>query len=296
MELGDDVKFAISYSTPFFGVDPDRITAYARHAEECGFEALYVPEHIALYPGAQVGAMALPPSLPFGDPLDCLNFVAAATERILLGTGVLLLPYHHPVTLAKRLATIDRLSKGRMRLLTVGLGTLPGEAQAVGVDFRTRGRRADEAIQVLRLLWAGDDTGVGFDGEFFSFANLCSFPKPFDDTGLPIHVGGSSDAAARRAGRHGDGFFPGGSLTPDQRAVQLEIARSAASEAGRDPAALEYTRWGSIDMSEERVEEFARQGVTRIVVNATAPDLEQQREQMSAFAQRFNLADAPESP
>ncbi|SNR78990.1 probable F420-dependent oxidoreductase, Rv2161c family [Actinomadura mexicana] len=290
MEHGDDVKFAISYSTPFFGVDPDRITAYARHAEECGFEALYVPEHIALYPGAQVGAMALPPSLPFGDPLDCLNFVAAATERILLGTGVLLLPYHHPVTLAKRLATIDQLSKGRMRLLTVGLGTLPGEAQAVGVDFRTRGRRADEAIQVLRLLWAGDDEGVSFDGEFFSFENLCSFPKPFGGTGLPIHVGGSSPAAARRAGRHGDGFFPGGSLTPDQRAAQLELARSAASEADRDPAALEYTRWGSMDMSEERVEEFARHGVTRIVVSATAPDLEQQREQMSAFARRFGLS------
>ena len=112
------------------------------------------------------------------DPLECLAFVAAATERILLGTGVLLLPYHQPVVLAKRLATLDVLSKGRMRLFTVGVGALPGEAMAGGVDFATRGRRADEAIDVLRLLWDGDENGVSFDGEFFSFTSLCSFPKP----------------------------------------------------------------------------------------------------------------------
>ncbi|MCI2421414.1 LLM class flavin-dependent oxidoreductase [Saccharopolyspora sp. K220] len=97
-----------------------------------------------------------------------MSFVAAATERILLGTGVLLLPYHHPVTLAKRLATVDVLSKGRMRLLAIGVGALPGEASAVGVDFDSRGRRADEAIDVMRLLWGGDEEGVSFQGEFFT--------------------------------------------------------------------------------------------------------------------------------
>ncbi len=122
--------------------------------------------------------MRFPPSLAVADPLECLSFVAARTERILLGTGVLLLPYHHPVVLAKRLATIDVLAQGRMRLLTIGLGVLPGEAQAIDVDFATRGRRADEAIDVLRLLWAGDEAGVSFDGEFFAFENMCSFPKP----------------------------------------------------------------------------------------------------------------------
>ena len=81
---------------------------------------------------------------------------------------MLVLPYHHPVVLAKRLATLDVLSKGRMRLLTVGVGTLPGEARAVGVGFGTRGRRADEAIDVLGLLWAGDEDGVSFEGEFFA--------------------------------------------------------------------------------------------------------------------------------
>jgi probable F420-dependent oxidoreductase len=283
------MKFAISYSTPFYGVDPDRLIAYARHAEDCGFEALYVPEHIVLYPGATFGSSELPPSLPYADPLDCLSFVAAATRRILLGTGVLLLPYHHPVVLAKRLATIDVLSRGRMRLLTVGLGTLPGEASAVGVDFGTRGRRADEAIDVLRLLWAGGEDGVSFHGEFFSFEHLCSFPKPHGVTHLPIHVGGSSRAAARRAGRRGDGYFPGGALDPGERRAQLDLARSTAAGSGRDPQALEYTRWGSMDMSAEQVDALAAQGVTRLVVGATAADPQRQRDEMSAFAQRFGL-------
>jgi alkanesulfonate monooxygenase SsuD/methylene tetrahydromethanopterin reductase-like flavin-dependent oxidoreductase (luciferase family) len=120
------VKFGVSYNTAVYGVDPDAMIAVARYAEDCGFESFYVPEHIALYPGAGLGAVAFPPDLPIADPLECLSFVAAATERILLGTGVLLLPYHQPVVLAKRLATIDLLSKGRLRLLTIGVGSLPG--------------------------------------------------------------------------------------------------------------------------------------------------------------------------
>ena len=158
------MKFGISYNTGVYGVDPDGMIAVARHAEDRGFESFYVPEHIALYPGAKVGLVEFPPALPIVDPLATLSFVAAATGRILLGTAVLLLPYHHPVVLAKRLATIDVLSKGRMRLLTVGVGALPGEAQARGVDFATRGRRADEAIDVLRLLWAGDETASASTG------------------------------------------------------------------------------------------------------------------------------------
>jgi probable F420-dependent oxidoreductase len=283
------MKFSISYSPPYHGVDPDAIVGYAQHAEACGFEGFYLPEHIVLYPGATIGSVEMPPSLSYLDPLDCLSFVAAATRRILLGTGVLLLPYHHPVILAKRLATVDVLSKGRMRLLTVGIGALPGEAQAVGVDFGSRGRRADEAIDVLRLLWAGGEEGVSFHGEFFAFENLCSFPKPYRATSLPVHVGGSSRAAARRAGRRGDGFFPGGFVHPDERAIQLKLARETAAAAGHDPDALEYTRMGSIDMSVERVERLAAEGVTRVVIGSSATEPQEQREQMSAFAARFAL-------
>ncbi|GAA3394405.1 TIGR03619 family F420-dependent LLM class oxidoreductase [Cryptosporangium minutisporangium] len=278
------MEFGVSYSTATAGMDPDRLVGFARHAEACGFESFFVNEHLVLYPGAKLGPFDFPPALPYADPLDCLSFVAASTERILLGTAVLLLPYRHPVVLAKRLATIDALSRGRMRLLTVGVGTLPGEAAAVGVDFSSRGRRADEAIDVLRLLWRGDEHGVSHHGEFFGFENICSFPKPYGVAELPIHVGGSSRAAARRAGRRGNGYFPGGALTPQERVEQLELARAEARGAGRDPDALEYTRWGSIDLEPAQVEAYAAQGVTRLVVGAETT------EQLSAFAKRFNLA------
>ncbi|WP_327088997.1 TIGR03619 family F420-dependent LLM class oxidoreductase [Nonomuraea sp. NBC_01738] len=278
------MEFGVAYNTAYQGVDPDRIAGFAVHAEECGFAAFYVPEHIVLYPGAKVGPFEMPPGLPIADPLETLSFVAGVTGRILLGTGVLIVPFHHPVVLAKRLATLDALSKGRMRRLTVGVGSLPGEAAAVGVDFASRGRVADEAIDILRLLWTGGEDGVSFHGEFFDFDDLVSFPKPLGE--VPIQVGGSSRAAARRAGTRGDGYFPGGRLDATERAAQWEIAQKAAAERGRT---LAYTRWGSIDMDRDRVEELAAQGVTRIVVNASGQTLEEQKEELSAFAERFAL-------
>jgi probable F420-dependent oxidoreductase len=282
------VKFGVSYNTGAYGVvDPDAMIAVARHAEECGFESFYVPEHIALYPGATIYGAPIPPDAPIADPLECLSFVAAATERILLGTAVLLVPYHQPVVLAKRLTTIDLLAKGRLRLLTVGVGGLPGEAAAVGVDYATRGRRADEAIDALRLLWAGDEHGVSFHGEFYSFTDACSFPKP--SRPLPVHIGGSSRAAARRAGLRGDGYFPGGRLTDAERASQIELMRATARAAGRDPDALEVTRWGSIDQTAEDVARHAGRGVDRLVVGPSDTKVTEQRDQLSAFAARLGL-------
>ena len=283
------MKFGIQYNSAFYGVDPVNLMAYAKHAEDTGFESFYVPEHVVLYPGATLGAMAIEPSLSIVDPLECLAFVAAATQRITLGTAVLQLPYHHPVILAKRLTTIDVLSRGRMRLLTVGLGALPGEAEAVGVDFGTRGRRADEAIDVLRLLWAGDENGVSFKGNFFAFTDLVSFPKPHQARTLPIHVAGSTRAAARRAGLRGEGYFPGGRLGSQERALQIDLMRATAREAGRDADRLEVTRWGSIEMSEDDVEALAAAATTRVVVSATSADPQAQREEVSAFAERFKL-------
>jgi probable F420-dependent oxidoreductase len=283
------VKFGLFYNTAYYGADPDLMAAAARHAEKCGFESFYTPEHIVVYPGATAGSMTFPPDLAVADPLDCLAHIAAVTSELLLGTAVLLLPYHHPVVLAKRLATIDVLSHGRLSLLTVGLGVLPGEAAATGVDFGTRGRRADEAIDVLRLLWGGDAAGVSHQGEFFSLAAVCSFPKPHGGRILPIHVGGSSLAAARRAGRRGDGYFPGGRLTPEQRNEQIAVMRAEAAAAGRDPAALEYTRWGQIDMTADDVHARASQGITRLLVSPGPTELTGMRAEMSAFARRMGL-------
>src|SRR5262249_52369253 len=138
------MKFGLSYNTGFVGTDPANLAAIARYADDLGFESFYVPEHVTLYPGARVGEVEFAPDLSIAGPLECLAFVAASTARILLGMGVLVLPFHHRVGLAKRLASIDVLSGGRMRLLTVGVGSLPGEAAAVGVEYATRGRRADE--------------------------------------------------------------------------------------------------------------------------------------------------------
>jgi probable F420-dependent oxidoreductase len=283
------MKFGLAYNTAYYGTDPELMAEAARHAEACGFESFYVSEHIVLYPGASEGPFVFPADLAVADPLECLAYVAAVTSTLLLGTGVLLLPYHHPVVLAKRLATIDVLSRGRMSLLTVGLGVLSGEAAAVGVDFTTRGRRADEAIDVLRLLWGGDAAGVSFQGEFFSLTEACSFPKPHGGRVLPVHIGGSSMAAARRAGRRGDGYFPGGRLTMEQRAEQITVLRAEAAAAGRDPAALEYTRWGQIDMTADEVEARASQGVTRLVVGPGATERAGMRASISSFASRLGL-------
>jgi alkanesulfonate monooxygenase SsuD/methylene tetrahydromethanopterin reductase-like flavin-dependent oxidoreductase (luciferase family) len=106
---------------------------------------------------------------------------------------------------------------------------------------------------------------------------------------LPIHIGGSSPAAARRAGRRGDGYFPGGRLTPAERVAQIELMRSTAVAEGRDPAALEYTRWGSIEMPPSSVESYAAQGVDRLVVNTSASDLDEQLRQLETFANVHGL-------
>jgi probable F420-dependent oxidoreductase len=283
------MQFGLVYHTGFFGIDPEQVTALAQHAEQSGFESFFTTEHIALYPGVTLGRMPIAPDTPIADPLEVLSFVAGVTERIILGTAVLLLPFHQPVVLAKRLATIDQLSRGRMRLLGMGVGALAKEAEAAGVDFHTRGRRADEAIDVLRLLWAGDAEGVSFDGEFFSFTDLCSYPKPYQAGTLPIHIGGSSPAAARRAGLRGDGYFPGGGITDEQRSAQVALMRETARAAGRDADALEYTRWGNIAMTPDDVAALAAEGVTRVIVSPSTADLAEQQKELSAFAGQHGL-------
>jgi probable F420-dependent oxidoreductase len=283
------MKYGLVYHTGFFGIAPEQVTGLARHAEQCGFESFFTTEHIALYPGVTLGRMPIAPDTPIADPLEVLSFVAGVTERIILGTSVLLLPFHQPVVLAKRLATIDQLSRGRMRLFGIGVGSLAKEAEAAGVDFHTRGRRADEAIDVLRLLWAGGTDGVSFDGEFYSFTDLCSYPKPYQASTLPIHIGGSSPAAARRAGLRGDGYFPGGGVTDEQRSAQVALMRETARAAGRDGGALEYTRWGNIAMTPDEVAALAAEGVTRLIISPTTADLAEQQKELSTFAEQHGL-------
>ena len=197
------------------------MTSFARHAEACGFESVVLVEHAVVisdyqstYPYSSSGKMPLPDDCRIPDPLDLMAYLAAVTEHIMLATGVLVVPNHQAVVLAKRIATVDVLSGGRVRMC-VGVGWMDEELSATGADPRTRGRRTDETIEAMRALWAeAGPSGADFDGDFVNFRHAHSFPKPVQAGGVPIHIGGHSEAAARRAGRLGDGFQPLG-LAPD---------------------------------------------------------------------------------
>jgi probable F420-dependent oxidoreductase len=276
--------------------DPRWMTAFARHLEACGFESIVVVEHTVLatrydsvYPYDRSGRVELAADCPVPDPLDLLSFLAGHTDRLGLATGVLVLPSHHPVVLAKRAATVDVLSGGRLRLC-VGVGWLREEIEACGTEFQSRGRRADEQLAVLRALWDDGPPDVSHHGEFFHFENVVCSPKPIAGKHLPVHIGGHSKAAARRAGRFGDGFQPLG-VTGAQLNALLSLMRDEAAALGRDPASIEVSLGHSVTkVDSERAERLAAQGADRLVL-AMPPitDLEQAKDELSACAQRLAL-------
>jgi probable F420-dependent oxidoreductase len=289
------VKFAV-IAPVAAGVtaDPEWMSAFARHVEACGFESIVAVEHTVLmteyssvYPYDASGRVELPADCPVPDPLDLLAFVAAHTERLGLATGVLVLPNHHPVALAKRVATLDVLSGGRVRLC-VGMGWLKEEIEACGAEFSSRGRRADEQLEVMRLLWDDRPDGASFSGEFFEFDHAACYPKPVGR--VPIHIGGHSRAAARRAGRSGDGFQPLG-VGGSELTGLLATMRDEAARAGRDPDALELALGHLVaKIDSERADKLAALGAERIVL-AMPPtaDLSAACDLLSACAQRLAL-------
>jgi alkanesulfonate monooxygenase SsuD/methylene tetrahydromethanopterin reductase-like flavin-dependent oxidoreductase (luciferase family) len=181
------------------------------------------------------------------------------------------------------------LSGGRLRLC-VGVGWLREEIEACGTEFTSRGRRADEQVTVLRALWDQQSDGVTHCGQFFQFNDVVCSPKPVTGKYLPVHIGGHSKAAARRAGRLGDGFQPLG-VAGAQLADLLTVMRTEATAAGRDPAEIELTLGHSVSkIDPERAERLAAQGAGRVVL-AMPPiaDLEQAKDELSACAQRLSL-------
>jgi len=276
--------------------DPQWMAAFARHLEACGFESIVAVEHTVLatrydsvYPYDPSGRVELAADCPVPDPLDLLAFLAGQTDRLGLATGVLVLPNHHPVVLAKRAATVDALSGGRLRLC-VGVGWLREEIEACGTDFDSRGRRADEQLAVLRALWDERPGGVSHRGEFFRFDNAVCSPKPVAGQHLPVHIGGHSKAAARRAGRLGDGFQPLGVAGAELESL-LSLMRDEAAAAGRDPSTIEVSLGHSVTkVNAERAERLAAHGADRLVL-AMSPitDLEQAKDELSACAQRLAL-------
>ena len=263
--------------------DPAWMSAFAQHADAVGFESLLAVEHVvvpvgyeSLYPYSETGRMPLPEDCELPDPLDLLAWLAARTERIRLGTGILVLPEHHPLQLAKRCATIDRLSGGRL-FLGVGVGWLREEVAALGIDPSTRGGRTEEAIEALRVIWREDTPS--FAGRHYAFGAVRSHPKPLQPT-IPILVGGHSPAAARRAGRLGDGFFPLG-LSGDLLTERWTQVQQAAADAGRDPATVSLTLGGLLGDGEAITAAIDR-GAERVVLSARTADLDKLRPAMDA--------------
>jgi probable F420-dependent oxidoreductase len=262
------MKFGLRYCNTGAYVDPAKAVELAQAAESAGFESMWTVEHTVVpagyestYPYAAGGKMAGgQDDLLLPDPLIWMAYVAAATRRVNLATGIMILPQHNPVVVAKQVATLDHLSNGRI-LLGIGVGWLKEEFEALGVPFEDRGARTDEYIAAMRELWGADKPS--YAGRFVSFRDAYCRPQPVAGK-VPIIVGGHSPAAARRAGRLGDGFFPARGAPKDL----FDIARTAARQAGRDPAALELTV--SLPEKLEDLPALASLGVSRVLVPVSA--------------------------
>jgi probable F420-dependent oxidoreductase len=265
--------------------NPDIMAHVARTAEQCGFESLWAPDHSAVPDGHQTKCPYTPdgeipggPHAPLAEPITALSFVAALTSKIKVGTGIMILPQRHPFYVAKEVATLDVVSKGRA-LLGIGSGWCAEEFTALGLDFHQRGKRTDEAMQALRVLWREDPST--FKGTHFNFERIRSFPKPVQKAGVPLLVGGHSRAAARRAARYGDGFYP---LTPivDADVSKIDFLKEMkgliallheeCAKVGRQTDGFDITTGAGPDLDMiKRLEDI---GVTRVFMSSPVSDLD----------------------
>ncbi|MGE0881828.1 MAG: LLM class F420-dependent oxidoreductase [Acidimicrobiia bacterium] len=250
-----------------YAPDPDRlidVVAFAREAERLGFESIWFSEHVvapfevtksvsAFFVGGQVPG--------FADPLVQMGQAAAVTERVKLGTGVLIVPEHQPIRLAKALATIDRGSNGRL-ILGAGTGWLEEESEIMGVDFAHRWTQTREALDALKLLWTGEP--VSYDGTYYSFPTVRSVPRPAQRPHPPIYLGGVAAKVLERVVRHGDGWNPE-KIQPDELRTRKAELHHLAREAGRDPATLPVTVMGKAP-DPDLVHAYFEAGADRVVV------------------------------
>ena len=258
--------------------------------EAAGFDSVWTVEHVLVpadyestYPYARSGRMPGGETSAIPDPLIWLAYVAGVTDTLLLGTGILILPQRNPAVVAKEVASLDRLSGGRLRL-GIGVGWLEEEFDALGVPFAGRGKRTDAYVAAMRALWTGEE--ITLDDGYQRWEKAISLPTPTNGT-VPIVVGGHSEAAARRAGRLGDGFFPGKG-SPEALAALFTVMRQAAEDVGRDPDAIEVTAGTPAIGGPDpigAVEEMAALGVHRLVVPPLAWDPAAARDAYGAFGE-----------
>jgi probable F420-dependent oxidoreductase len=233
-----------------FEASPEAIIAAAKKAEEVGFDAIFVNDHIVVGDDARSA-----PWTNVYDPFVAMSFIAAQTTRIGVGVSVLIMPYRNPVATAKALATLDRMSNGRLTI-GVGVGWNEAEFAALGVPFSERGARTNEYLRLWHACWAPGK--VSFAGKFAAFADMQVNPKPLQRPHPPIWIGGTSDAALRRAARFAAVWQPT-PLPIAQLVERRDALRKACEVAGREPIPtrmsfrVEFsTITGSVPPSEKR--------------------------------------------
>ena len=277
------MKFGIMFANVLFG-DGEGAKAVAVAADELGYESMWTVEHVAVpkgyqspYPYSPTGKMGGPDDMSIPDPFMWLAYIAAVTTNIKLATGVAILPQRNVVYTAKEMATLDQLSGGRV-ILGAGAGWMKEEFDVLRVPFEDRGKRTDEYIRALRVIW-GDESPT-FHGDYVDFTDTYVRPQPVNKA-IPIHIGGHTDRAARRAGELGDGFFPGAS-DHETLAHAIGHMRMHAEKNGRDPDAIEVTAGGAMDP--DGVEKLAALGVSRVVIPPLAMDKDGIRAALEGFA------------
>lgn len=268
-------------------LNPAFFAEVAVEADRLGFESVWLPEHLVLpvamssspHPGHD--HPPIPPSVPVFDCFAYLSYLAGLTERIRLGTHVYNLALRHPFVAARAVQTLDVVSGGRAEI-GIGASWLAEEWDAAGLDFHTRGRRLDEALDVCTRLWT--EEVVEHHGEFFDFGPVMFEPKPVQRPRPPVHVGGESDAALRRAARAGDGWI-GITHTVESVARPVALLRRWREEAGRAEQPFEVTVGGPVE-SRDDVSRWEDAGVDRLIVSPWARSREAV-DGMGRFAERL---------
>ena len=267
------MKFALHGVGSGSTVKPEPLLQVAQKAETLGYESLWIPEHLAVpvtmktpYPYSADGRFPGGPTVALHDPFVALAFVASATKRIKLGTGVFVLPLRNALAVAKAVASLDVLSNGRL-LFGVGIGWLEEEFDAVGMSFKDRAPRTREAIRMMKLLWTEETPH--FEGRFHRFAPLGFSPKPVQKPHPPIIFGGESEPALKRAAQLGDGWY-GAGHGPEGVRSKVARLRELMGQAGRDFSRMEITVGTApgVTLDLDTVRRFEDVGVHRLIAFA----------------------------